>query len=182
MQSNTQEQITNKAIELVKTKISGHRKGLPDVPAYEHSLRVREIIKSEAGTDFDTHVAALLHDIVEDGRVSLDELRNMSFSEKTVNLIDLCSHDLSIVDPNARWVNMVARLANKDNSDAWLIKLADIYDNLHESYMLSPDRRRFMVETKAPLLLVLTQEKLGNTKLWQKLMDKSTKLREEDKA
>ncbi len=174
--------IWERAEDLVKSKITGHRKGLPDVPAYEHSIRVGVLLRKQDGWVSNLALAALLHDIVEDGGVSLEELKKRGFNDEIVNLVDLCSHDTNIEDSNARWVNMVARLANEGNKDTWAIKLADIYDNLQESHMLNPERRRFMVETKTPLLLALTKDKLGETELWKNLQERAEKLREQDQA
>jgi (p)ppGpp synthase/HD superfamily hydrolase len=183
MNTNTTNQKSSeydKAIALVKERITGHRKGLPNVPAYEHSLRVGELLRKQDGYDSNSALAGLLHDIVEDGGVSLEELKTRGFNDEIVHLVDLCSHDSNIKDSNTRWVNMVAGLANERNTQAWNIKLADIYDNLQDSHMLNPERRRFMLETKAPLLLALTKDKLGNTELWRNLQEKTEMLRKQD--
>ena len=172
----------DKAEDLVRNNIKGHRKGLPDVPAYEHSFRVAELIRKQTKRISDASLAALLHDIVEDGGISLEELKKRGFNDEIVHLVDLCSHDVSIKDSNARWVNMITRLANEGNVQAWNIKLADIYDNLQESHALSPERRRFMVETKTPLLLALTKDKLGETELWKNLQERAANLRKRDQA
>jgi (p)ppGpp synthase/HD superfamily hydrolase len=185
MSTNTTNQKSseyNKAIALVKERITGHRKGLPDVPAYKHSLRVGELLRKQDGYDSNSALAGLLHDIVEDGGVSLEELKTRGFNDEIVHLVDLCSHDSNIKDSNIRWVNMVAGLANERNTQAWNIKLADIYDNLQDSHMLNPERRRFMVETKAPLLLALTKDKLSNTELWQNLQERTEMLRKQDQT
>jgi len=116
----------DRTIALVKAKILGHRKGLPDVPAYEHSIRVGELIRGTEGVTPDVALAALLHDIVEDGGVSLGELKVLGYTDETVRLVDLCSHDMSIKDSDTRWVCMVARLAKAGDPAAWAIKVADI--------------------------------------------------------
>jgi len=156
----------DKALNLVKTKIVGHRKGLPDVPAYMHSIRVGEMIRDMDGVTPDMVLAALLHDIVEDGGVSLEELKTLGYSDEVVRLVDLCSHDLKIKDSDVRWVCMVARLAQADDPAAWVIKLADIYDNLQESHALEPERRKFMLQVKAPLMLKLTKKRFGSSRIW----------------
>ena len=154
------------ALNLVQTKITGHRKGLPDVPAYQHSIRVSEAISTWSGADDETILAALLHDVVDDGGVSFEELRSMGFSENVIHLVDLCSHDVKIADKDARWVNMVARLALAGDARAWAIKLADVRDNLGESESLDESRRNFMLNVKAPLLLKLSEKLLGDQKPW----------------
>jgi len=147
------------ALALVKERISGHRKGLPDEMNYRHSVRVFETVKKLHhwdDPDLDMFLAALLHDIVEDGGVSLAELAEMDFSRKTLELISLCSHDAAVENNRERWMRMVAELVRADNDEAWCIKLVDLADNLSQSHGLTPDNRAFMLEVKAPLMLRLT--------------------------
>lgn len=162
----------DKAVDLVKTKIQGHRKGLPNAPAHEHSIRVGELVRNSENATPDMALAALLHDIVEDGGVNLTELGTLGFSAETIRLVDLCSHDSSIKDSDVRWVCMVARLAQANDPDAWKIKLADIYDNLDESDALELDRKKFMWQVKAPLLLKLSETSIGNSEIWKMLKEK----------
>jgi (p)ppGpp synthase/HD superfamily hydrolase len=147
------------ALALVKERISGHRKGLLDEMNYRHSVRVFETVKALHhwdDPDLDMFLAALLHDIVEDGGVSLTELAEMGFSRKTLELIFLCSHDVAVENKRERWMRMVAQLVRADNDEAWCIKLVDLADNLAQSHGLTPDNRAFMLEVKAPLMLQLT--------------------------
>lgn len=160
-----------KTVNLVKTKISGHRKGLPHVAAYEHSIRVGELIRSMDGATPDIVLAALLHDIVEDGGVSLKELKALGYTDEVIRLVDLCSHDVSIEDSDMRWVCMIAKLTKANDPVAWTIKLADIYDNLQESHALEPKRRQFMMQVKAPLMLKLTEKLLGKSMLWSSIKE-----------
>jgi len=80
------------------------------------------------------------------------------FTDRTAPLVDLCSHSLAIGGSAERWIAMMARLSHENSIEAWRIKLADLTDNLTQSQGLSPDNRRFMVETKAPLMLRLTEK------------------------
>lgn len=146
---NTQELFTI-ARALVQERIQGHRKG-SDRPAFMHSVAVSEALRSKGYGD-EVCLAGLLHDIVEDGGVSLDELSAMGFSERVVRLVSLCTHDASIANRDARWVKMMARLVDAADPEAWAIKLADIEDNLRDCDSMSPDRARFLREVKWPLL------------------------------
>ncbi len=94
----------------------------------------------------------LLHDIVEDGGVPLEELRAAGFSERVMRLVDLCSHDASIEGTDARWVVMIARLVQAGDSDAWAIKVADLADNLRDSGTMEVGRREWMRGVKRPLM------------------------------
>ena len=95
----------------------------------------------------------LLHDIVEDGGVPLEELRAAGFSERVVRLVDLCSHDAAIEGTDARWVVMIAQLVRAGDSDAWAIKVADLVDNLRDSGMMEVGRREWMVGVKRLLMM-----------------------------
>lgn len=152
------EELIKKAEALVRERITGTRKGLPDEQNYRHSFRVRDIV-SEChhwdDPDYDLFIAALLHDIVEDGKVTFDELQNMGFSDRTIDLVRLCSHRMDIKDSTQRWVLMIAKLIEAHDDDAWRIKLADLTDNLAQSSGLLIENRRFMIEVKAPMLLRL---------------------------
>jgi (p)ppGpp synthase/HD superfamily hydrolase len=156
------------ATELVKTRITGHRKGLPDMPTYLHSIRVGEALESQ-GCSEDMILGGLLHDVIEDGGVTFDELKSLGFSDRTIKLVDLASHDLTVADSDARWVFMIARLAKENDTDAWLIKIADISDNINDSHAMTKDRADFLKFTKARLILNLTRDSLRQHPLWTKL-------------
>jgi len=128
------------AEELVQTRIPGMRKGTTDKAAYTHSFHVRDLLE-EHGYGPEVCLAGLLHDIVEDGGVSLEELRAAGFSERVVRLVNLCSHDAAIEGTDARWVVMMARLVQVGDSDAWAIKVADLVDNLRDSGTMEVGRR-----------------------------------------
>ena len=139
-----------KASALVQERIKGHRKGT-NRPAYMHSIHVAEALRKQGYSD-EVCLAGLLHDIVEDGGVSLNDLSEMGFSERIVELVSLCTHNGSIKNRDARWVKMIARLIDANDAEAWAIKLADIEDNLKDSDSMKPDRAKFLREVKAPLL------------------------------
>lgn len=146
---------------LVKERITGTRKGLPESENYLHSYRVMDIVSKNHhwdDPDYDLFTAALLHDIVEDEGVTFTDLIAMGFTPRTIALVDLCSHSLEITDSTERWMLMIAKLIKANDEDAWRIKIADLADNLTESHGLEPESRRFMIEVKAPLLLRLTKD------------------------
>jgi (p)ppGpp synthase/HD superfamily hydrolase len=149
-----------KAETLVKERIGGDRKGLVGEPNYKHSFRVHEIVKKLHhwdDPDFELFLAALLHDVVEDGGVSFEELIEMGFSGRTIQLIYLCTHDKTIKNHTERWILMIARLIEARDDETWFIKLVDLADNLNQSRGLTEENRKFMIETKAPILLRLTE-------------------------
>ncbi|PJE76560.1 hypothetical protein COV05_04295 [Candidatus Uhrbacteria bacterium CG10_big_fil_rev_8_21_14_0_10_48_16] len=64
---------------------------------------------------------------------------------------------------------MIARLSEANDQDVWIIKLADILDNLHSCHTMPLDRQKFMKETKAPLMLKLTEGQLSDHPIWKEL-------------
>jgi len=153
------------AENLVKTRIRGNRKGTTE-PSYTHSLRVYRMLRDYRYQEA-TCLAGLLHDVVEDSDVTLDELLSIGFPERVVRLTDLCSHDENIPGSDARWVRMMGRLVDADDRDAWAIKAADILDNVRSSHTMPSVRGHFLRTVKAPLFLSLTKERLGKTRLWK---------------
>lgn len=152
--------LTARAELLVKERIQGFRKGLSEEANYLHSYRVRDMVSRDHhwdDPDYDLFLAALLHDAVEDGGVTFAELGEMGFSDRTIELVALCSHDSNRKNPTERWLLMIAKLIDVGDEDAWRIKLADLTDNLKQSYGLTPENRRFMVEVKVPLLIRLAK-------------------------
>jgi hypothetical protein len=160
--------LIERAQELVRQNIKGHRKGIPNEPASLHSFRVQEILKN-SGCPFSVQLAGLLHDIVEDGGMTLEELRQEGFDEGIVDLVRLCTHDATIANKDLRWFVMLITLIKTNNADAWRIKLADILDNLN-SHGLSPERAHYMREVKAPVLLESTKDILAEDPIRKELM------------
>ena len=157
-----------KAEALVRERIDGFRKGTSDVPNWTHSIRVAELLKQNDCAD-EVIMAGILHDVIEDGGVTLDELRDMGFSERIVELVDLCSHSLAIKGSEKRWMTMMARLVLRDDRDAWLIKCADLLDNVKSCATMLADKQVFMKEVKGRLFLGLAVGHIGEHPLWHDL-------------
>ena len=106
-----------RAIELAKQ----HHKGQTDrtgKPYLEHPLRVMNQMKSE-----EEKIVAVLHDIVEDTDISLNDLRKEGFSEKVVSAIECLSKQ-----DGENYDSYIERILF--NPLAVKIKLADLEDNL----------------------------------------------------
>lgn len=153
---------------LVKERITGFRKGTIDDPNWEHSFRVRDILH-EHDYSYEVLLGGLLHDIIEDGNTSLKDLADMGFPDRVVELVDLCSHYMSVVGSEARWTKMMARLVDAKDGDAWAIKIADIIDNLRSCHTMPEDKQCFMRSVKGELMLRLSKPLLGDSGLWREL-------------
>ena len=77
---------------------------------------------AEQMTDEKTTVVALLHDVVEDTEYTIDDLKNMGFSEDILSAIALMTHDDSVP-----YMEYVAQI--KADPIAKAVKLADLRHN-----------------------------------------------------
>ena len=106
----------DRAIELAKQ----HHEGQTDKagkPYIEHPLRVMNQVESE-----EEKIVAVLHDIVEDTDISLDDLRSEGFSEEVVSAVEcLTKQDGENYDLYIERISF--------NPLAVKIKLADLEDN-----------------------------------------------------
>lgn len=99
-------------------------------PYYLHPLRVAmRLLHCSAA---ERH-AALLHDVVEDTAVTLEDLRHMGYDEEVLALVDLLTRRKSAGESHNQYVE---RLISSGNVKALRVKLADLYDNM------SPARTR----------------------------------------
>lgn len=69
-----------------------------------------------------TTIVLLLHDVVEDTDVTLDDIRIMGFDDEVVVAIGRMTHD-----PNVPYMEYVSRI--KKNPISKVVKLADLYHN-----------------------------------------------------
>lgn len=146
------------AEKLVKERITWFRKWTDDVPNYTHSFHVRDLLK-KYWFDETVQMAWLLHDIVEDWDTTFDELRELWYPEEVITLVDLATHNMNIENPTdeqkfQRRKDMMKRLEEADNKDAWAVKLADITDNVRSCYtMPSWEKKARFMAVKCPYFL-----------------------------
>ena len=106
----------DRAIELAKQ----HHEGQTDKagkPYIEHPLRVMNQVESE-----EEKIVAVLHDIVEDTNISLNDLRNEGFSEEVVSAVECLTKQ-----DGENYDSYIERISF--NPLAVKIKLADLEDN-----------------------------------------------------
>lgn len=94
-------------------------------PYILHPLRLMLKFQNE-----NERVVAVLHDVVEDSNVTLDELRQQGFSEMVVTAIDLLSKKTG-----ESYEDFIVRLSS--NQLAKRVKVEDIKDNLDVSRLNS---------------------------------------------
>src|SRR5689334_6230581 len=99
-------------------------------PYYLHPLRVAMRLAHCSAAE---RHAALLHDVVEDTPVTLDELRDLGYDEEVLALVDLLTRRAPAGESHNEYIE---RLIQSRNPKALRVKLADVYDNM------SPARTR----------------------------------------
>jgi (p)ppGpp synthase/HD superfamily hydrolase len=87
-------------------------------PYILHPLRLMQRMTTD-----ETRIIALLHDVVEDTPITLDDLRNRGYAENVVSAIDALTRR-----PQEDYVDYVRRA--KTHPLARLVKQADLEDNL----------------------------------------------------
>ncbi len=126
---------------------TGQKRKGSNKPYYIHPFSVSETLKEN---DYPITVvcAGLLHDVVEDTEISLEDLRFMLFTFDSIdgNYTQLVDETLKLVDwvtdryttkaiqanRKDRTMLEATKLLNSANPDAWAVKLADILDNLKD--------------------------------------------------
>ena len=93
------------------------------LPYIFHPIRVMENLGRDAGED--ERMAALLHDVVEDCGVSLDDLRAQGFPDDVVDAVDLLTKNAEGQDDYRKAIERVA-----SHPIARRVKIADLTDNL----------------------------------------------------
>lgn len=95
--------------------------------AYDHMMTVANEISSTY-KDPELTIIAMLHDSIEDSALTLNDIKNLGFSERVVNALDALTKR-----PGERYMNYIQRLSANDN--ARLIKLEDIRANSQDGGM-----------------------------------------------
>lgn len=117
--------LTKKALKLC---FEAHKEQVDktDMPYVFHPFHLAEQMTDEVTT-----ICALLHDVVEDTDYTLDDLRQMGFSDAVLEALALLTHD-----PNVPYMDYVKEIAT--NPIAKAVKMADLRHNSDLSRM-EPD-------------------------------------------
>ena len=110
---------TDKTKKAMKLCFEAHKDQVDKsgMPYMFHPFHVAEQMKDEATT-----IVALLHDVVEDTKYTLDDIAKMGLGQDVVDALTLMTHDKSV-----EYLDYVAKI--KDNPIARAVKLADLAHN-----------------------------------------------------
>ncbi len=136
-------ELTKRAINIAYKAHEGQldRSGIPYI---FHPMHIAEQMTTE-----ETCIVAILHDVVEDTDVTLEELKEAGFSKNIINAINLLTHRDEV--PYLDYVR-----ALKDDPIASVVKLADLNHNSDRTRLTvitKKDEQRFIKYQKAKEIL-----------------------------
>lgn len=160
---------------LVKERITWFRKGTTDIPNYTHSLNVRDLLR-EHWFNETVQMAWLLHDIIEDWNTTLQELAEMWYPQDVLTLVDLATHNNETEDKFQRRKDMMQRLEEANNKNAWAVKLADICDNVNQCHLMpNPEKKKRFLYEKCPYFVKQWNKRFGGSGFYQEFLDRYLK-------
>lgn len=150
-------------------------------PYIYHPIAVAQIAAEEIGLGTTSIVCALLHDVVEDTDVSLEEIENI-FGKKVARIIDGLTKISGIFDPNSsiqaeNFRKMLLTLA--DDVRVILIKLADRLHNMRTMEFMPRDKQ-LKIASETSYLYAPLAHRLGLYAIKSELEDLSLKFTDPD--
>ncbi len=112
-----------KAISYAELKHEGQMRRDKHTPYIQHPIRVTSLLRAAGINDDKLLAAAVLHDVMEDCKVTAGMLKDAGFTEETIDIVYLVSKR------KAQNIEDYYELI-KDNEKAILLKLADRCHNL----------------------------------------------------
>ena len=135
-------------------------------PYIVHPIAVSEIVKTVPHTD-EMVAAALLHDVVEDTPVTIQEIET-KFGSKVAELVGWLTDTSRPEDGNRKTRKSIDRLHSADApAEAQTIKLADLIHNTESIEKHDPSFYKVYKQEKIALLDVLTKGDITLRKIAQ---------------
>ena len=119
--------LVEKAFDFARKAHEGQKRKYTGAPYFDHPVEVAKIIKGVFHSE-EMVAAALLHDVVEDTPVTLDEIRT-EFGENIAALVDWLSDPEGLVGNRAARKAQIRERWKNAPDDAKTIKLADTISN-----------------------------------------------------
>ncbi len=119
--------LIERACELAARAHAGQFRKGTDIPYISHPMAVG-IILATAGATTDAVIAGILHDVVEDSSVSLEEVDEL-FGNRVRALVEACSEPDKSLPWEERKRQTLESLQDVDR-DVWLITLVDKLNNI----------------------------------------------------
>lgn len=136
--------------ELVKDYITCLRRSW--LPAYPHSWWVGEKLLTYWFSQ-EVIISWLLHDIIEDSPMTLEWLRELWYTDEVISIVDIVTHDDTILDHSEKRSAMMLRCIDTQSKDIRAIKIADFRDNIQDFEWCSIQHIEKMLLKRAPLFI-----------------------------
>lgn len=132
-------------------------------PYVNHCVRVAELVRGTRLLDVGLRHAAILHDVVEDTDVTVEELREV-FGGRVADLVLEVTNISRPEDGNRAFRKQLElEHLSRTSADAATIKLADIIDNTRDVALHDKKFAKVYLREKSAVLEVLTH---GDNRLW----------------
>jgi len=155
--------------------INYNKSGNNPKPVILHSLRVAELLL-EMGYSKKIIIGAILHDILEDTKVTSKKLK-LKFGEEILSLVKSVSYNNSITDPIHLYKEMFDRVVSH-GKEAVVLKAVDIaVNNLYINLVPEYKKRERLIE-KGRYFLDFTKE-FSNEPAWELLKIRNQKCAKE---
>lgn len=160
-----------KAIQYLINKFN--QSGTNPKPVILHSLEVGLYLLKNS-YDVNTIIAGLLHDLIEDTKISLREI-NRSFGKEVSRLISASTLNKKIDNPIVQYQESFDR-AKKIGAKALLIRAADIYFNSYYYHLVRNQEKYIFLKNKLKNFINISEKTLKNEKILQLLKDRYKEL------
>jgi guanosine-3',5'-bis(diphosphate) 3'-pyrophosphohydrolase len=139
--------------------------GFNEKPVVLHSIRIAFGLL-DSGFECDIIITAILHDLIEDTKVTFANIKKNFGQEIAINVLSV-SEDKNIMDYEDRYKEMFSRTVKRGKS-AIIVKAADLYDNsFYISFEKDVKKQKMLIE-KMKYFLEITKD-INYTKLHQLL-------------
>lgn len=152
---------------------NGQRRKFSNEPYCHHPIRVSKIVYDHTH-NIDMATAALLHDILEDTRITIEELEK-KYSKKIVDWVKELTND----DDEIKRIGKTEYMSNKFSglsNKALIIKLADRLDNVWDLGEIKEKVfvEKYEIETEKIMIELITGRKLSNImyKLYKQIRER----------
>jgi (p)ppGpp synthase/HD superfamily hydrolase len=153
-----------KALEIIH-RVYKDKKDMSGNPEVGHFIRVSEMLETE-----DEEITGLLHDIVEDGYISLFDLLKIGFPEYIVDAVAIVSRNKL---KYKNYVDYITSILESNNKLAIRVKYADMLDNSSCNRLdLLEESTRIRLKTKYEKQLPRIEEKLGELNLTKQIRER----------
>lgn len=148
------------------------------LPYICHPMGVATVLRHAGVTHEDILCVALLHDVLEDTPTMFETLAE-KFGERVAGLVQELTNDEDEIKKDNKLVYMQKKL-EKLSPDAFLVKCADVYDNLQDHFNVSSmsDLATFQMRV-SQIIAVAKTRKLVAIEPIGRLIEKLTQLNEQ---